>query len=101
MCYIGNPTHKFKLSYLHIHLFKMKIVFVLFMMMAMIVSIKGETREECYNRCDQTCKGSIVCMGGCVDNEQCNSKPPASAAKSRPSFSTVVADELHGADPQQ
>ena len=80
----------------------MKIVFVLFVMMAMIVSIKGEYLEECYDRCDGICKKSIVCMGGCIDIENCYHKPHAPpAAKSRWSFSTVVADELHVADPQQ
>ena len=66
----------------------------------MIVSIKGETKEECYARYSKICKGSSVCMVGCVDMGHYFNKPAASAAKSWSSFSTV-ADELHVADPPQ
>lgn len=55
---------------------KMRIVLVVFMMM--IVSIQGETREECYDRCSKDC----------AITRRCDDKPAAPVASSPPSSSS-------------
>lgn len=76
---------------------KMKMV-LLFMLMMLIVSTHGETKEECYSRCIDDCgRAGVQCIKVCAISRRCNDKPPPAAAVSRPS-SAATDDQFQAPD---
>lgn len=86
-----NSAQKKKVETKEMGNLKMKMV--LFMLMVLIVSINGETKEECYTRCIDDCgRAGVQCIKVCAISRRCNDKPPpATAAVSRSSSAATDA----------
>lgn len=68
---------------------------VVFMLMVLIVTINGETKEECYTRCIDDCgRAGVQCIKICAISRRCNDKPPPATVSWSPSAAT---DEFQAA----